>query len=357
MGETFVVLGLRSGERGAVVLGLREPVERLLAVLRDLVAAVCFDDDGALRDCIETSRQAVAVAEDSRTIVNLCDQCCEACRQRLARFEEQRLEERRQIASLVDLVRETIVTVGGDAKSFNAEIGQSARRFEALVHLDDERQLRTQLGTEITRLHEIANARQQTWDKTCARFSERVAELERQLTASKREASLDQLTQIPNRRTLDHVCQKWISTRQPFVLAMIDLDGLKAINDEHGHHVGDRAIVAVAQALKASVRSGTDMAGRFGGDEFILLARGLTLSQAERRIGVLMVTLSAVSVETPKGVPVRVEVSCGIAEFSAGDTIESLIERADKALRQAKSQGKSSVVTNSKPTLKEMMGH
>lgn len=353
----LIELGLRVGNSMPSVLpGLIEPIGKLLTVLRDIVGTIDLADDGALRDRIEACREAVASATDPKTIAELSDECCEACRLALIKIEGQRLDQKREIASLVDLVREALSIVAGDANTFSANLGQSMRRFETLVHIDDVRQLKVRLVQEIGALKDIAAERQKAWEKTCAKLSDRVAVLERQLTATKREASTDALTRIANRGAFDLECTEWLASRRTrWVLGLIDVDDLKTINDTHGHPVGDRVLVAVAQALKNSVRSTTDVVARFGGDEFALLAADLTLEQAESRLRMLVKSLAAVSFETPSATPLRLTLSSGLAEFSAGDTVESLTERADSALYEAKRQGKNRVVSRSKPTMGEML--
>ena len=355
----LIELGLQLGKfkaPAAAPLGVLESIGKLLTLLRDIIAVVDFADDGALRDRIDACRQAVATVTDPKTVAELSDQCCEACREVLTRIEGQRLDQKREIASLVDLVREALSIVAGDANTFSANLGESMRRFEALGHIDDLRQLKIKLVEEIGALKDIAVERQKTWEKTCSKLSDRVSILERQLTATKREASTDALTRIANRGAFDLACKEWLaSDRREFVLGLIDVDNFKGINDTHGHPVGDRVIVAVAQALKNSVRSITDMVARFGGDEFALLAEDLTLQQAKNRLRMLAKSLATLSLEASSNAPLKVTISCGVAEFSAGDTVESLTERADAALSDAKRQGKNRVVGKSKPTMSEML--
>jgi diguanylate cyclase (GGDEF)-like protein len=119
--------------------------------------------------------------------------------------------------------------------------------------------------------------------------------------------------------------------------------------------VGDRALVAVAQALKNSVRAGADVVARIGGDEFAVLVADLNLRQAESRLRMLSASLAAVKFETPKDAPLKLTLSIGVAECSAGDTPQSLMERADAAVYEAKRLGKNRVVTKTKPTLRDLL--
>jgi diguanylate cyclase len=336
---------------------MRAPAERLLTLLRDFVTVVELSDQSGLLEAIESCRVALTQAADWSDISAAVEACNNACRIVLAELDRQRLEQHEEIATLVDMVREALAIVAGDGQTFNRQLGSSMKRFEALVQINDVKQLKAQLVTEIGALRTIAEERQKNWEETCVRFTQQVDSLERQLSATKHEASLDALTRISNRGAFDRACREWITAGgKDFVLGMIDIDHFKKINDAHGHGMGDRAIVAVAQALKSSVRIGDDVVARIGGDEFAVLISGLNLRQGEGRLRMLNTSLAGVSFST-SGPALKVTLSCGVAEYSAGDTAESLLERADSALYEAKRLGRNRVVGKSRPTLQQLRCH
>ena len=98
-----------------------------------------------------------------------------------------------------------------------------------------------------------------------------------------------------------------------------------------------------------------DLVARLGGDEFALLMTGLTLRQAEFRLKTVISALAAAHFPGVDQASFTLTVSCGAAEFSAGDTTASLIHRADEALYQAKNLGKNRVVTKASPFLADLM--
>jgi diguanylate cyclase (GGDEF)-like protein len=366
LSEDLIALGLKIGRPGSEPAlppasstdAHRPPIERLLTLLRDFVAGVELADGGTLQTRIEECRQAVVSAGDTGTISASINACSEASQQVLARIDRQRVDQKKEIASIVAMVREALAIVSGDGHSFSRHIGHSMERFEALARIDDVQQLKAELVREVGALREIAAERQKAFQATCGTFGLKVERLERQLTITKQEAALDGLTRISNRGTFDRSCLEWLNTEsRQFVLAMLDVDDFKSINDTHGHGVGDRALAAVAQALKSSVRQGSDVVARIGGDEFAVLIADLTLQQAEARLRMLGSSLAAVQFETPAGAPLKITLSCGVAEHSAGDTIESLMERADKALYEAKRLGKNCIVSKVKPTLRDLRKH
>jgi diguanylate cyclase (GGDEF)-like protein len=111
-------------------------------------------------------------------------------------------------------------------------------------------------------------------------------------------------------------------TEQALVVAFVDVDKLKDINDSEGHAAGDRTIRAVADALRSSLRS-YDLVIRYGGDEFVCAMSGLDLAAAGERMAQVNVVLEGVG---------RRSVSVGLAQLGQDDSLDSLVARADTAL-------------------------
>lgn len=342
-------------ERDPELEWIHASLDHALVLLRDLLDAGGDAErvDAARR--LDRSRVALA-ADDSAGVARAeSAQSLARCREVVARAKQQEIDRRAEMAALVALVREAVMTVGMEMDTLQASVGESVDRFEAISALDDPRQIQARLVREITALKAAATERKRVWESTSRQFSQQVESLERQLTATRNEASLDPLTGIANRRTFDRTCQEWIrSARSRFVLAILDVDDFKGINDTHGHAVGDQVLVGMAQALIGSVRPG-DMVARLGGDEFAILAADLTLHQAESRFATTVAGVWADPNGPGATLPVRPALSCGIAEFSAGDAYESLFERADQALYEAKRQGKHRVATKARAFIRDLM--
>jgi diguanylate cyclase (GGDEF)-like protein/PAS domain S-box-containing protein len=156
----------------------------------------------------------------------------------------------------------------------------------------------------------------------------------------------DTLTDLPNRRFFMELAQKVLSratrTRTPFALLTLDLDDFKIVNDTHGHTAGDDVIRVVAQRIASTLRD-SDVAARFGGDEFAILQLGVSQpGQAMALADRLLATLQA-PVELAYG-EVLVSASIGIAIHpDDGVTIEDLLRNADTAMYRAKADGKSMI--------------
>lgn len=151
----------------------------------------------------------------------------------------------------------------------------------------------------------------------------------------------DPLTGLANYRLLvervDEQIKRYGRTNKPFVVLLMDLDGLKKINDQYGHLVGSLAICRLAEVLHLSCRE-TDTAARYGGDEFALV---LTETSAESAALVAERVAHRLSLDTEEP---RLSVSIGIAEFPRdGATIEHLLSAADQSLYNDKRRGQTSV--------------
>ncbi|MEV0565215.1 GGDEF domain-containing protein [Dactylosporangium sp. NPDC050588] len=169
-----------------------------------------------------------------------------------------------------------------------------------------------------------------------ARFTAAVREQERAQRQLQYQASHDVLTGLANRATLAEALARSIPDA-PVVL-YIDLDGFKAVNDTNGHAAGDAVLVAVADRLRAAVRSG-DTVARLGGDEFAVGCPGLPVPAATALAERLLTSL-AEPVSSPTGA-YRVGASVGIAPAAPGAEPEDVLLRADAAMYEAKRSGRS----------------
>jgi diguanylate cyclase (GGDEF)-like protein len=134
------------------------------------------------------------------------------------------------------------------------------------------------------------------------------------------EATHDTLTGLPNRRAFRRRLAREVDAGEGFSLVLCDMDGLKTVNDTHGHEAGDRALQKLAAALRSELRRSDD-AYRVGGDEFAIVLSGASRLDAERVM---------------RRLRERIEASFGIAVHEPGEDPEQLIARADRALYEIK---------------------
>ncbi len=146
-------------------------------------------------------------------------------------------------------------------------------------------------------------------------------------------AVTDALTGLPNRQALDGLFDREIAAAHSggtaLVVALIDVDHFKTINDHHGHLAGDDALVSFVANLRAGLRK-TDIIVRYGGDEFVAVMPGCDIDHAKDLFDQLRAT---------SGLPT----STGLTSWAPGDGTYDLLHRADQALYRAKSQGRNQV--------------
>jgi diguanylate cyclase len=352
--DSLIALRIGQGTPGTLAASLRPVLDRSLDVIGEALETlesetVRIDLSGRLTEF----RSALATGDDLERVGALTHTCFDLCEQALHALQSQQHERRTELRRLVALVRDTVTMLVGDGDAFSSDISQAATRFNALLRINDVQQLKQRLMAEVGDLQRLAAERKQQWHQTVEMFEARIVTLEKQLVAVKHEAALDPLTGVSNRRHFEHTLREALqSSQHDVIVAMLDLDDFKAVNDTGGHAAGDAVLQAVAQTLKSSVRK-HDLVARIGGDEFALIGTSVSLRDAEPRIRSIVATLATI----PTGLdqPSRVSVSCGLAEYCAGDTVESLLRRADQALYEAKRHGKNRVVVKSPPFIRDLL--
>jgi diguanylate cyclase (GGDEF)-like protein len=126
-----------------------------------------------------------------------------------------------------------------------------------------------------------------------------------------------------------------------FALLFLDLDNFKEINDQYGHLIGDRLLRAISQRLRNTIRE-SDIASRFGGDEFIILLKDIKTVENTKKVSQLIVD-SISKLFTINDERIRISASIGISLYSYRADIDRLLKNADQAMYKAKKDGKNRV--------------
>ena len=180
----------------------------------------------------------------------------------------------------------------------------------------------------------------------------RVAEMESEaqqfrahIEEQRQKSLLDPLTGLPNRAAWSERLELEVARRQRYggqlLMAVLDIDHFKRINDGYGHLAGDRVLKIIAGELNRRLRK-TDFMARFGGEEFVLLVPATPLEGGLQLLETLRSAVEACPFHF-KGEPVTITLSAGIAEFRDGESAETAFERADQALYRAKGAGRNRV--------------
>jgi diguanylate cyclase (GGDEF)-like protein len=169
--------------------------------------------------------------------------------------------------------------------------------------------------------------------------------LEQRCQSLHEKATKDPLTQIANRAEFDRVHAMFVAAHQqqkvPCSLLMLDLDWFKSVNDTYGHQAGDDVIRSLSSLMKSSCRPG-DLAARYGGEEFVILYADCNNASAAQRAEQIRSAFCQIPQTKMHGQTATV--SIGVTEIQPGDTPETMLRRADRALLTAKASGRNTVV-------------
>ena len=196
------------------------------------------------------------------------------------------------------------------------------------------------------RRHREAEERLREMQDRLAAMEEQTGELKERVRKERDQALTDTLTGIPNRLAWEERVKqeyaRWKRFGTPLTLLVWDVDHFKRINDEFGHRAGDKVLKVIANLLADNVRE-TDFVARYGGEEFTVLMPGADPEAARGVAEKLRAAVEHCGFHY-KGDEVPITISCGIAGFRDGDSVEAVFERADRALYQAKAEGRNRCV-------------
>ena len=194
-----------------------------------------------------------------------------------------------------------------------------------------------------TRLIEAINQGIRKW-KATQRSKALQEDLERQV-------NIDSLTGLLNRRmilkSLKESMKRARRYEEKLCVLFLDIDNFKQINDLYGHNAGDSTLQKVSLQLQKKLRD-TDIAGRYGGDEFLIILPHTDLACAKFPAERIRKAVEVLRMKNTKGKTYRLTVSVGIVEYKPGDDITSFIDRADNVLYAAKKNGRNRVLSRRK---------
>jgi diguanylate cyclase len=247
-----------------------------------------------------------------------------------------------------------------NARSFNQQLRDQVSDLQHSVQeAADLESLKQALEQRLEGLLQSVSSHQRQRDSVGDDVAERlqglvkrVAEMEQEaqqfrehIEEQRQKSLLDPLTGLPNRAAWSERLDLEVARRQRYggqlLLAVLDVDHFKRINDGYGHLAGDRVLKIIAGELSKRLRK-TDFIARFGGEEFVLLIPATPLEGGVQLLETLRAAIEACPFHF-KGEPVTITFSAGIAEFRNGEATEVTFERADQALYRAKGAGRNRV--------------
>ncbi|MDH3629805.1 MAG: diguanylate cyclase [Gammaproteobacteria bacterium] len=209
-------------------------------------------------------------------------------------------------------------------------------------NIDDIRGGVDEFADRFDERHDATAERNLKLTEQLSQMEQETQELQVMLQENRTKLLYDALTGVYSRMAYDERIEqelaRWTRYDTPFSYVILDIDFFKRINDSYGHNAGDKALKIVAQLMTKYVRQ-SDYVFRIGGEEFVLLLTNTAQDNADKMVEKMRAGIAASSFHF-KGEPVTLTLSAGITETRKGDSVESIYERADKALYKAKNSGR-----------------
>jgi diguanylate cyclase (GGDEF)-like protein len=258
---------------------------------------------------------------------------------RTTRHFQQRTDEIKEI--LIVMAR-TAEAVGERDQRCAIQINEVTAQLQRIASLEDLTQIRASLKRSAAELKTSIERMAAEGKAAIEQAQVEISSYQTKLKDAEQISSCDSLTGLRSRSWVENQIERRILAKLPLCVAIIDLDGFKQVNDDYGHLIGDELLQQFASELKSACRS-TDVIGRWGGDEFIILLDcGMLLAKAQTdRLREWV--CGDYTLQTKVGpMKRRVVASIGLAEHEANESIKVLLARADAEMYQqkAKSRGK-----------------
>lgn len=265
-------------------------------------------------------------------------------------FAEVRRSEKRLVESALTDLRECLwacvnrvhVAVQADIEADSATATQMKRVQQAIQGLETGT-VKDEVLQAISSIEHISRTRRDQQHASFTQLAERINSLATELEEVRRESETDVLTGLGNRKRFDVAVERALHlhaiSRTPLSLLIMDLDGLKQINDTLGHPAGDAVLASFAANLTKVFLHDTDVLCRIGGDEFVALLPGTKLDLAERLANRLVENVAALEPLDGPDSP-RIGVSVGYSEMRTGEGVTAWMSRTDAALYAAKAEGR-----------------
>ena len=256
-----------------------------------------------------------------------------------------------EFKEIIDLLTKAMAAGDNDNQVYNEKIYKQSEKLEKITLLDDIKKIKNELIIEVESIRETVREKELHDSEKLEKLSKKVNTLNVELEKAKEESVKDGLTGVYNRKAFDRYIKELIErntvTKAPFSILLLDIDDFKKINDNFGHQTGDRVLVAMANKCSGFIRN-DDFLTRYGGEEFVVVLPGASLRNAVKKGKLICKEIAKSRYTLGEGkedTVISITVSIGASVHKKGDTVKTIIERADKALYAAKQAGKNRVIS------------
>ncbi len=345
--ESTVLNASEAEERGRLylrcILGLLHFMKAFALDFKETQAEIFREDIDALAERFKSS-------DKPRRIEMQFEQRKENILAFIGRQNNYIRECEQELRDIIDLLTKAIAGLNVENLEFYQRVHEQSEKIIELTRLDDIKKIKNALKDEVSRIRETVDLKKSQERHHMQRLAGQVTTLRRELEQAKAKSLTDALTGAYNRQALDDYLagqsERSEAMGTGFALLLLDLDDFKSVNDTYGHQIGDRALMAFVRKCRSAIR-GDDFLARYGGEEFAIILPGADLRNAHKKASQICDIVAAARYATGEedaGGNLRITVSIGVCAFQKGDTPETLIARADKALYHAKQSGKNRAV-------------
>jgi diguanylate cyclase len=328
-------------ERLAIVQGASTEIDQIQEKIEKGIAREEWPDTlGDIANSVSLALEKLSdeKSELKRFILTVTEQLSEITDAIMKDFEEQ-ASGWSDTLSLQKLVQSGIIKI---EKKVNAV--QDITQLKAVVG-DNINSIRDGVESFVLRAnqrHDATEIRNEKLSNKITKMEQKTEKLQQKLAENRKNLLYDTLTGVRSRfaynEQITQELTRWKRYGTPFSYAILDIDHFKKVNDKYGHNAGDKALRLIAQLMQKQIRK-SDTLFRIGGEEFVLLLTNTSAAQAEPLITKLRNSIVDSGFHF-KQQPVLLTLSAGITEVATEDSIESMYERADAALYQAKESGR-----------------
>jgi diguanylate cyclase (GGDEF)-like protein len=241
-----------------------------------------------------------------------------------------------EVKELLLAMAKTAESVGERDQRCAQQISDVTTSLKKIANLDDLSQIRNSIQRSAVELKTSIDRMTAEGKAALDQLRKEVTTYQTKLEEAEQIASADALTGLRSRPCIEAHIERHIASGAPFCVAILDINHFKSVNDDHGHLVGDELLQQFARELKSACRS-TDIIGRWGGDEFIILMEcRLEEAQAQSERLTKWVCGNYTLQETTRPIKLVMSASIGMAEHLPHETSKELFARADALMYQNK---------------------
>ena len=262
------------------------------------------------------------------------------------REERVAAEIQRETHKILKEILEKVLSTNNETAHYSKKLQSYSQKLKAAQEITEIQHIIKDLLEETGNMENASTSLQKKLEEA----TDEAQKLRQKLEKKEREALLDVLTGLHNRKAFGRTLQELYDTFKAkgtvFSLIMLDIDFFKKFNDTYGHKIGDEVLHIVGVTLKECIK-GKDLAARYGGEEFVVLLPVTTLDNALTLAEQIRKEVAGKTLKLKKTGEKIGNISCslGVSQIQPGDSTDTVVERADRALYLAKHSGRNNVKT------------